>query len=159
MTDRKEKRGSCSQLSSALIEGLSSQSHVSISSRVRPVTQLSVIKAEGVFLKLFSSLTLAPVPSIGVPAASPDLPMRSAVSQSLYFHSFFISKTTTRKKGCFKYIYICVHVCFHSGQIYDLVQQNLVFVAPFSNVHENQVSQCNAGGRNHPRLNITLVWS
>lgn len=70
---QKGERGSCSQFSSALIEGLSSQSHVSISSRVHPVTQLSVIKAEGVFLKLFSSLTLAPVPSNGVPAASPDL--------------------------------------------------------------------------------------
>lgn len=70
---QKGERGSWSQLSSALIEGLSSQSHVSIGSRVHPVTQLSVIKAGGVFLKLFSSLTVAPVPTYGAPAASPDL--------------------------------------------------------------------------------------
>lgn len=96
---QKGERGSWSQLSSALIEGLSSQSHVSIGSRVHPITQLSVIKAGGVFLKLFSSPTLAPVPRYGVPAASPDLRMRSAkFSQSLYSHSFFISKTTTKKR-------------------------------------------------------------
>lgn len=46
---QKGERGSWSQLSSALIEGLSSQSHVSIGSRVHPITQLSVIKAGGVF--------------------------------------------------------------------------------------------------------------
>lgn len=48
---------------------------------------------------------------------------------------------------------------FTVGKIYDLLQQNLVFVALFSNVHENQVSQCSAGGPNHPQLNITLIWS
>lgn len=70
---QKGERGSWSQLSSAFIKGLSSPSHVSIASRVHPVTQLSVIKAEGVFLKLFSSPTVAPMPTYGAPAASPDL--------------------------------------------------------------------------------------
>lgn len=70
---QKGERGSWRQLSSALIEGLSSPSHVSIGSRVHPVTQLSVIKAVGVVLKLFSSLTVAPVPTYGASAASPDL--------------------------------------------------------------------------------------
>ena len=70
---QKGERGSWSQLSSVLIEGLPSQSHVSIGSRVRPVAQLSVIKAGGVFLKLVSSLTVAPVPTYVAPAASPDL--------------------------------------------------------------------------------------
>lgn len=39
--------------------------------------------------------------------------------------------------SCFKYIYICiqVHVHFHSGQKDDLLQQNLVFIALFANVH------------------------
>lgn len=60
---QKGERGSWSQLSSALIVGLSSQPHVSIGSRVHPVTQLSVIKAGGVFLKLFASLTVAPMPT------------------------------------------------------------------------------------------------
>lgn len=87
--------------------------------------------------------------------------------RSAKFPRVFISipsssqKEQQQKQRCLKYIYICVqvHVCFHSGQIYDLLQQNLVFVKLFSNVHENQVSQCNVSGRNHPQLNITLIWS
>lgn len=81
------------------------------------------------------------------------------VSQSLYFHSFFISKMTT-KKGYFKYIYICVqvHVCFHSGQMMTFYSKTLS-LSLFSNVYEDQVSQCNVSGRNHPQQNIPFIWS
>lgn len=99
------------------------------------------------FLKLFLSLLLALMPSFGCAHSLSRPPKLPRVLQQKLF-SFVLHVKDNKIKiikrtnvdVSFKYIYICIHVSFHSGQKMTFTAICCLCLS-FVNVHSNQVSQ------------------